>query len=580
MLFRIISGSQGPSGGVLAGSNAFFHSYGFFAEDTFQATKKLTFSLGLRWDQPGVYSEAHNNDTVFLPNAPSPLGSFLNPVTGQQQTLMGNVALVNSPQWPSRREDNLHWKLFSPRVGVAYRITDRTVLRAGYGISYPPGTLSQDGPHMSSVNGATTSVTNTFQVSTGSPNSILATVANPLPFALAQPPRNAATPDFFYGKGIIARVPGDSPAYVQQWNVAVEQQLGNDAKFSVAYAGSKGTNLLMAGAFTFASLGIDQLPYDQFSKGLGLLAQVPNPFYGKITTPGLALSQPTVSAGQLLRPFPQYGNVLALDPHVGRSDYRSLQTSFTKRFGGSGILTVAYTWSRLMSNTDSVTSFLDEYGGLGGFVQDNNNLNAEYSVAGFDVPHNLSIGYALDLPFGSGKHFLHDAKGVGNAVVSGWRVNGITTIRTGTPLSFTQIRGGDPLTQFGGGGLVSVFMRPDLVAGCNLSLSGSREFKVDHGWFNTACLSQLGFATPRFGNAPRWDGSVRTDNMDNWDFSVSKDTHIWEKLLLKFTGEFYNTFNHPRFGAPSGTMGDPLFGLVTSQSNQPRAIQFGLRLDF
>jgi hypothetical protein len=251
-----------------------------------------------------------------------------------------------------------------------------------------------------------------------------------------------------------------------------------------------------------------------------------------------------------------------------------------KRFGNSGILTVAYTWSRLMSNTDSVTSFLDEYGGLGGFVQDNNNLNGEYSVAGFDVPHNLSIGYALDLPFGSGKHFLHDAKGVGNAIVSGWRVNGITTIRTGTPIGFTQIRGGDPLAQFGGGGLVSVFMRPDLVAGCNLSVSGSREFKVDHGWFNTACLSQLGFATPRFGNAPRWDGNVRTDNMDNWDFSLSKDTHILEKLLLKFTGEFYNTFNHPRFGAPSGTMGTPLLGLVTSQSNQPRAIQFGLRLDF
>ncbi len=140
--------------GMVGGSRAYFTSYGFFVDDTFQATRKLTITAGLRWDQPSVFSEANNNDTVFRPNQASPLGSFLNPVTGQTQQLMGNVALVGSPQWPSQREDYLHWKLFSPRLGLAYRVTDKTVLRAAYGISYPPSTLSQDGPNLSPINAA------------------------------------------------------------------------------------------------------------------------------------------------------------------------------------------------------------------------------------------------------------------------------------------------------------------------------------------------------------------------------------------------------------------------------------------
>ncbi len=169
-----IIGAQGTqvAPGMIGGSRAYFNSYGFFVDDTFQATRKLTVTAGLRWDQPSVFSEANNNDTVFLPNQASPLGSFLNPVTGQTQQLKGNVALVNTPAWPSQREDNLHWKLFSPRLGLAYRLTDKTVLRGAYGISYPPSTLSQDGPNLSPVNLAPVS---------GGPT---ATVANPFPNGL------------------------------------------------------------------------------------------------------------------------------------------------------------------------------------------------------------------------------------------------------------------------------------------------------------------------------------------------------------------------------------------------------------
>jgi outer membrane receptor protein involved in Fe transport len=591
-LLGIPSGTQ-VAPGIVGGSRAYYTGYGFFLDDTFQATPKLTVTAGLRWDQPGVYSEANNNDTVFRPNQPSPLGSFLNPVTGQAQQLMGNVAIVGTAAWPSHREDYLHWKLFSPRLGFAYRVTEKTVLRGAYGISYPPPTMGQDGPNLSPINLAPTSVVNTFQVQTGQPDSIQATTANPFPFGLSQPLRRNAPPSFFYGQSTFAmRVPGDPTPYVQQWNAAVERQIGRDSSLTVAYAGSRGTHLLLQGWATVPNIGLNQLPDKYFSTGpAALLAQVPNPFFGTITTPGSPLSAPTIAAGQLLRPYPQFERALALDPHKGRSNYRSLQASYMKRFGGNGILSVAYTWSRLMSDTDSVTAFLDEGFIFGGSAQDNNHLEREYSVSSYDVPQNLSVGYGVDLPFGRNKHLLGGAHGVLNGIVGGWRVNGITTIRSGVPISAYQIFAGSALSQLGGGqgyfGAGGLWMRPDLVSGCNLKASGSREFRATHGWFNTACFQPVDTANVvRFGNEPRNVSDIRMDHMNNWDFSISKRNEITERVYLQFTAEFFNAFNHPRFGAPDNNVGvlptvlNPHFGIVTSQANPPRAIQFGLRVGF
>lgn len=571
-----VIGAQGTqvAPGMIGGSRAYFTSYGLFVDDTFQATRKLTITAGLRWDQPSTFSEAGNNDTVFLPKQASPLGSFLNPVTGQTQQLLGNVALVHSPSWPSQREDYLHWKLFSPRLGLAYRLTDKTVLRGAYGISYPPSTLSQDGPNLSPINLAPVPV---------DPS---ATVANPFPSGLPSPQRRNATPDDFYGQAIFAmHVPGDNAAYVQQWNAAVERQIGKDASLTVAYAGSRGTHLLLQGWATVSNINLNQLPDQYFSMGpAALQAQVPNPFFNIITTPG-PLSGPTVATGQLLLPFPQYERVLFLDPHQGTSNYRSLQTSFMKRFGSKGILSAAYTWSRLMANTDSSSAFLDEGFIFGGSTQDNNHLDHEYSVSSYDTPQNFSVGYGVDLPFGRNRHFMSDARGVVNGIVGGWRVNGITTIRSGVPISAYQFFPGSALSQFGGGqgyfGAQGLWMRPDLVSGCSLKASGSRQHRAATGWFNTACFQPVDTSSVvRFGDMPRNLDAVRMDHMNNWDFSISKRNDITERVYLQFTAEFFNAFNHVRFGTPNEQVGTPTFGVVTSQVNPPRAIQFGLRVGF
>ncbi|MBS1850572.1 MAG: carboxypeptidase regulatory-like domain-containing protein [Acidobacteria bacterium] len=573
-----IVGAQGSqvASGMVGGSRAYFTSYGFFVDDTFQATRKLTITAGLRWDQPSTFSEASNNDTVFLPKAASPLGSFFNTVTGETQQLLGNVALVGSSDWKSQREDNLHWKLFSPRIGLAYRLTDKTVVRSAYGISYPPSTLSQDGPNLSPVNAAQGG---------GGPS---ATVADPFPLGLPQPKRRNVTPGDFYGLPIFAmRVPGDPTPYVQQWNAAVERQIGKDSSLTVAYAGSKGTHLLLQGWATVSNINLNQLPEQYFSMGpAALTEQVPNPFYGTITTPG-ALSGPTVNAGQLLLPFPQYGRVLFLDPHKGSSRYNSLQTSFLKRFGGKGILSVAYTYSRLTSNTDSSSAFLDEGFIFGGSTQDNNHLDREYSVSSYDVPHNLSVGYGLDLPFGRNQRFLRDAHGIANAIIGGWRINGITTFRSGVPMSVYQFFPGSALSLLGGGqgyfGAQGLWMRTDFDPTCKLGVSGSRQQRALNGWFNTSCFTPVDTSSEvRFGNEPRNVDGVRMDHMNNWDFSLSKRNNITERVYVQFTAEFFNAFNHVRFGAPDTNISDGpgRFGKITSQANPPRAIQFGLRVGF
>lgn len=585
--------------GLLGGSRVYYNSYGFFVEDTFQATKKLTLTAGLRWDQPGALGEANGNDTVFLPNKPSPLGSIINPATGQSQKLMGTVALPGSADWSSNLEEYLHWKLFSPRLGFAYRVTDKTVLRAGYGISYPPTVLSQDGPNLSPVNNAPTF----YPASTPG-----LSVSNPYPApgGIHQPLRRSATPADFYGQNVfVMHVPGDHAGYVQQWNGAVERQIGKDASLTVAYAGSRGTHLLMQGWATVSNIGLNQLPDQYFALGPGpgagqLDQQLANPFAALLPTSQTFLSAPTISRGQMLRPFPQYGRVLQMDPHRGVTNYNSLQTSFMKRFGAGGILSVAYTYSKLKANTDSSSAFLDEGFIFGGSAQDNNHPEREYSVSSYDVPHNLSIGYGLDLPFGHGKHFMGDAHGVANALIGGWRLNGITTFRSGVPISVYQFFIGSDLSNFGGGqgyfGAQGLWMRPDFNPACTLSVSGSRQQRAATGWFNTACFAPvnegrvvpdpnnpgqfIGVGVVRFGNEPRNIDAVRMDHMNNWDFSIGKRNDITERVYLQFTAEFFNLFNHVRFGAPVNNIGDAHFGQVQSQANQPRAIQFGLRVGF
>jgi hypothetical protein len=211
-------------------------------------------------------------------------------------------------------------------------------------------------------------------------------------------------------------------------------------------------------------------------------------------------------------------------------------------------------------------------------IQNINNLAAERSLSSYDVPQNLVISYGVDLPFGRGRHFLSDAHGVVGVLATGWRANGITSFHSGTPLALLSGAPNDLnnlfgySTSFAGTNII----RPNAVQGCNPKISGSAQSRLNE-WFNTACFTAPGLFS--LGDESRTDSRIRTAGVNNWDFSLSKITSLTERAQLQFSAEFYNVFNRVQFGPPNPTLGAG-FGVVTSQVNQPRTIQFALRVSF
>jgi outer membrane receptor protein involved in Fe transport len=554
---------------------AFLHNYGLFIEDTYEATPKLTVTAGLRWEQPGSFSEEHNIGAVFVPGAPLTIGgisSYVNPL-GATVQLKGQAALLASPLHPSRREESLHWKAFSPRLGLAYRFDPRSVLRAGYGISFFPAVLDQDGPQLSSLTRSNTVNQNTAGQPLG------ATIANPFPTGVTPALGHSQVGiDNLLGNAIWARA-GDQPlGYSQQWNLALERTFGNSTTASLAYAGSKGTHLIIASPYTGSGLQLNQIPDQYLSLGSDLLTPVPNPFYGALPA-GSVAGGPTILKGRLLMPYPQYPQgVLQQDARIAASTYHAMQASLTHRLSHGGIVQAAYTWAKLISDTDNTSAFLDGQGGTG-LVQDLYNLKAEKSVSQQDIRHNLVLNYGVDLPFGNGQMYLSHANGFTNAVVGGWRVNGITTLRSGVPIALTA--NPNTLAQFFGGGTPPFgpgngIIRPNYTPGCSKSVSGSRVVRSQK-WFNTSCFSEPG--PFEYGSEPRVDSGMRTAAVANFDFSANKSFNITEYARLKFSAEIFDLFNHPQFAEPGVGLG-PNFGVVNHQSSLPRTVQLALRLAF
>ncbi|MBV9032958.1 MAG: carboxypeptidase regulatory-like domain-containing protein [Acidobacteriaceae bacterium] len=525
-----------------------------FLNDDYHATEKLTLNLGVRWEHSGPWTERFDRLTSFNPVR-------LNPVLlANGLRVPGSFDLVNSDGNSYRSNIYPKWYQFAPRVGLAYQITHKTVFRVAYGVFWLPNDVAWDySPNNNPINSIGTPYLAT--VYTGVP---AGSISNPFPSGIVQPPgRNPSYQQILLGRGIDAPELGNPYAYAQQWNADIQREFGTGFLIDVAYGASKGTHLPMYGP------QIDQLPDQYLSLGNSLFNTVPNPFYGTVTAPGSSLSQPVVQQGQLLRPYPQYTGVGYAGQGIGDSTYNSLQVTAQKRFSGGNSIMVAYTFAKLISNTDTLTGWL-ESGGTGGY-QDNNNLRLEKSLASFDVPNRLVVSYVLDIPVGKGRKYLANANGFVQAALGGWGVQGVTTVQDGFPLHFgvnTNNTG-----SFGGG------IRPNYVLGCNKSISGPIQAKYNH-YFNTSC-----FVAPpsfTFGTEGRNDPTLRSPGMANWDFSAFKSFPLAaeNRVNLQFRAEFFNIFNRVQFGYPDQTVGDTAFGVITSQLNNPRLVQFALRLSF
>ncbi|MEO7145624.1 MAG: carboxypeptidase regulatory-like domain-containing protein, partial [Bryobacteraceae bacterium] len=520
----------------------------YYGGDQYQINSRLTLNYGFRLDQMGPWSERFDRLSVLIPNAVSPLAS----VTGLP--LMGKFGLVNSPDRPSRNNTDLH-NLPAPRLGLAYRIMDKTVIRTGYGIFWLPSEVANTGPQSDPVNAYTTPFVGTTDGSLTPFNRL----SNPFPSGIVQPPgHNANFQQLFEGQGFSASLPHDPSAYAQQWNFGIQHELPGSVAVEVDYAGSKGTHL------PGPAQQLDQLPDQFLSMGAALQQLVPNPFFGQVQVG--ALANPTVARGQLLRPFPQYTGYSVLSPMDRNSIYHSAQVKVEKRFNKGGSILGSYTWAKLISDTDTLTAWLEPNGGAS--VQDSNNIRLERSLVNYDVAHRLVISYALDLPFGKDQKFLSGLRGLPDKIVSGWGVNGISTFQSGTPLPLTDAV--NLTNSFGGGS------RPNST-GHSAQLSGSSQSRLNE-WFNTTDFTAPPAFT--FGNVARTLPDVRGPGIDNFDFAVFKNTPLTERLGLQFRTEVFNIFNRVQFSPPGLSLGTPQFGVISGQYNNPRLVQFALRLLF
>ena len=557
----------------------------FYLDDSWHATTKLTLNLGLRYDLQGPWSERFRRLSYFDPTSTNFLTQFL---PSGSSPVKGDVFLLN----PGARNNVPLEKIeFSPRIGLAYSINPKTVVRSGYGIFWIPNYLSFAlNPSNDMVNAATTTY-----VGTVDGNHPVNTIALPFPAGISAPPGrsvgNRGTQQFLTQvvQSITEAEPGDHPSgYVQQWNLNIQRELPAGFFVSAAYVGAKGTHLqqysqqinqISDALLAQAAAQVDPaLPNPR--QNVEIVQSATNPFF--VNGQALALTGPTTTEGQLLRPFPQYASVQLAGQGSYDSIYHSFQLTVQRRFDGAGSLLVAYTNAKLISDTDTLTSWLET--GVGE-IQDNNNLRGERSLSSQDVPQRLVISYVLDLPFGKGKRYFSSASGVLDKMVGGWAVDGVTIVQRGFPLVFTNGQA-NGTTLFGGGS------RPNIMPGCDASVSGNTSSKLGDPnnpsaprWFRTAC-----FAAPvdfAFGDESRVDPRLRAQGISNFDFSLFKRTRIGveERFAIEFRTEFFNIFNRTQFAPPDTTCcttNNKNFGVITSTApgTNPRLVQFALKFLF
>jgi TonB-dependent receptor-like protein len=532
--------------------------WAFYVQDDWKATARLTVNLGFRYDFDVPRTEQYDRLSFFDFSARSPIAGVVpaNPYF-DPQSLAGAIGFV-TPE--SRRQTPTDFKHAGPRLGVAYNVTDKTVLRSAYGIYYLASSMQAAG-HTGSAGMVGYRTTSSMIVSLDGRTPITS-LDNLFPNGFNLPTGNSLGPSTFLGLGIGEGVFIDyrSP-YMQQWNVNVQRELPGKILFEAAYIGSKGTRLL-AGE---SGVTLSQLPESYLSLGTQLQDQVANPFFGVITNPSSPLRFPTVSRGRLLRPYPQYDGVNAFRVPYGHSIYHGATLKADKRFSNGVSFLVGYTWNKLVDDVSTTVGFL----GQASSRQNAYDNDAERAISSQDIRHRFVASFVYDLPFGVGRGGGAPARPPIDRLITGWQVNGIVTYQSGLPLIITQGQNNV--------GLFNPTQRPTW-NGSDANVSGTTDDMIRR-WFDTSAFA----ITPAFtwGNTPRVMPDLRADATKNFDLSVFKNNYFNQrKVNAQFRAEFFNAFNRVQFSPPGTRVDASNFGVVSGQANTPRQIQLSLKLIF
>lgn len=515
--------------------------WAFYLQEDYKLSRKLTVNVGLRYDLNLARTERYDRASIFDFKQPSPIAgkvpAFPN-LTGAM-TFTG-INGVSRSLYPADKNN------FAPRVGLAYQLNERTTLRAGYGVFFGLSPTDASGPGGGFVDGFT-GVTNIISSLDGI--TPIVNVSNPFPGG-TNPSLSASqlTPSVQLGQANRSAIIGLATPYFQNWNFSVQRSLGKDTIIEATYAANKGNKT------QFGAINLNDLTAAQIALGAVNNQLVANPFYGVITDPTSPLSQPTVQRGQLLRPYPQYTQVTAVNPSIGNAMYHSFQMRVEKRFAKGFTVLGAFTAAKNINDTGQ-----DASGPTAGIL-DHTNLRLERSLDPQDVSKRLVLSGMYELPFGRGKWIGNGMPSWANFLVGNWQINGIGSFQSGFPLVMGSTGG----------------TRPNRVT-TGEELSGSAQDRLLR-WFDTSA-----FAVPpafTYGNSSRTTPDFRTHGTANFDMSLFKNFPIRESIRAQFRFESFNTFNRVQFAAPNTTAGATAFGQVTAQANTPRQLQVALKIIF
>jgi hypothetical protein len=529
--------------------------WGFFVQDDWKITPKLTLNLGLRYEFDVPRYETQNRFSYWDLSAPAPIK-----VPGYD---LKGVYKFTSNDVRSPFDSDMN--NFAPRIGLAYALDAKTSIRAGTGVFY---TLSR-----ATVAGHTGSAFNTnsnVPWTLDSNATRNATMSNPYPQGLTIPMGNTQGDSTFLGMGAgtILRNTAQNPQ-MYQWNLSVQREIGWGSMVEVNYLGSRGVKLTDAARASLSNLD----PRYWLNPGAGALytrqqlqAAVPNPFYGYITNPQANnLKNPTIQFYRLLRPMQQFDGAGSSELGTGDSWYNSLQMKYEKRFSHGLQLLAHYTWAKFLDTVSNGSSNLDWLSNSNGrYLQNIWDYRQEKSYSSNDVAHRFVATGVYQIPVGQGRMFMKDANRVLDAIVGGWEMSGFLTMQTSQPLQVTQ----------NGGTLWNGTQRPNLIG--DPTTSGSVYSRMSN-YFNVAAFSQP--AADTYGSAPRFL-NYRGPRLTTLDAAFAKSWKTWEGQRLDFRFESSNFMNHPIFSPPGSTFGSSSFGQITGTKIGARNIQLSLKYVF
>jgi len=521
--------------------------FGTYMQDDWKVTRKLVINWGIRYELETPVTERYNRSVAtFAFDQASPIETAarnnytpaiaIPELAPSAFRVRGGLIYVGQggngrTYWRGERNNIM------PRLGIAYQLDRKTVLRTGYGLFFDTLGVNKTDSIATGFSQSTP-----IQASLDNGLTYVATTANPFPNGLIEPSGAAGGLATNLGQAISFFEPRRKQSYTQRWSFGFQRELPMQWLGEAMYVASRGTRIginqninntpaeYLSRTGTRDQRTIDYLGANSRSPFSGL-----HPIYGQ-----------NISRANLLRPYPQFGGITVNVPN-GYSWYHSLQTRLERRFAKGYTLMLAYTWSKTMEAIEYLNAV---------------DTVPYESISSFHRPHRFVVSGIWELPFGRGRHFAATVPRALDLLVGGWQLNGVMQRQTGPPLNF-----GDIWTLFSGN-------TRDIVL--------PKSQRSPERWFNTAAGFNRNNAQQLASNyrvSPLRFPGIRGDGQSRWDLSAIKNFRVTEGIGIQFRAECLNAMNHPNLFTPNTAPASTAFGTITGQ-DVPRSWQFALRLTF